>query len=405
MELRSIKLAEFEDFSRCMALAFLFDHRPEGLETRARVFEAERSLGAFDGDEMVGTAGIYSFRMAVPGGEVATAGVTVVTVRATHRRQGILTAMMRRQLADVRAGGEPLAALWASEAPIYGRFGYGLAAETADLSIERVQAGLAWPVRTSGRLRVVDAGEAARRWPAIWEGVRASQPGMMPRTEAWWETKVFLDPPERRAGFTGNIYVQYEEGGEVEGYVRYRTKGEWRHGLPDGVLRVEELMALNGKAYGALWKYVFGVDLVGMVEAPMRRVDEPLIWMLADPRRLQRHLHDSLWLRIVDVERALAGRQYGAPGQLVLEVRDDLFPAWGGRFSLAAAEDGTACCERTAAKADLEMGVAELGALYLGGVPIAGLALAGRVKGEEAALRQADRMFSWDVQPWCPEIF
>lgn len=405
MELRPIGMEEFEDFSRCMAMSFGYDHRPESLPIRARVFEPWRSLGAFADGEMVGTAAIFSFRMAVPGGDVATAGVTHVSVRPTHRRQGILTAMMRRQLADVRAGGEPLAALWASEAPIYGRFGYGQAAETADLRIERVHARLAAPPQGSGRLRVVNAEEAAGCWPGVWEGARADQPGMMPRTPAWWETKVFLDPPERRGGFTANVYVHYERAGAVEGYVRYRTKGEWRHGLPDGVLRLEELIALTGEAYRALWGYVFGVDLIGTIEAPLRRADEPLVRMLADPRRLERSLHDSLWLRIVDVAKALEARRYAAAGRLVLEVRDDLFPEWGGRFALVVDGDGKACCERTDAAANLEMGIAELGALYLGGVPVMELALAGRLAGDQAAMRHADRMFAWHVQPWCPDLF
>jgi len=403
-QIRPIADAELEAFSKCQAVSFGLDFRPEEVEPRRKVMELERSLAVFDGEQIVGTAGVFSYRMSVPGGELPTAGVTMVSVRPTHRRRGILTEMMRRQLDDVRDRGEPLAALWASESQIYGRFGYGLAAEGVDLRIERARAGFASPTALRGRTRQVDADEARESWPSIWEAVRQGQPGMMPRSDNWWSGRIFRDPESRRGGFTANVYVNYEVDGELHGYVRYRTKAGYELGLPAGTLSVEELLATTDDAYAALWQYVFGVDLVATIEAPWRKVDEPLYWMLSDPRRLVRHPHDSLWVRVVDVPGALEGRAYRAEGAVTFRVRDP-FCAWvAGVYRLECGHGG-ASCRRVEATPDFELGAADLGACYLGGTRFAALARAGRVNGDASAIARADAMFAWDPLPWCPEIF
>jgi predicted acetyltransferase len=311
---------------------------------------------------------------------------------------------MRRQLEHVHERGEPLAALWASESQIYGRFGYGLAAEGVDLCIERVRAGFASPTEPRGRTRQVDADEARESWPSLWEAVRRGQPGMMPRSDTWWSGRVFRDPESRRSGFTANVYVSYEVDGELHGYVIYRTKPGDEHGWPAGTLRVEELMATTDDAYAALWQYVFGVDLVATIEAPWRKVDEPLYWMLSDPRRLVRHPHDSLWVRVVDVPAALAGRSYRAEGAVTFRVRDP-FCAWvAGVYRLESGPAG-ASCRRVETTPEFEVSAADLGACYLGGTRFAALARAGRVNGEASAIARADAMLAWDPLPWCPEIF
>ncbi len=145
------------------------------------LLDFERSLGAFDGDEMVGKAHAFSFSMSVPGGHLPTAGVTAVTVLPTHRRRGVLTELMRRQLNDIRDRGEPLAALWASESVIYGRFGYGLAAQSDRVSIDRRHTEFVRQVPDApGEVRFVDSDAALERWPFLYDGLRETRPGTTP---------------------------------------------------------------------------------------------------------------------------------------------------------------------------------------------------------------------------------
>ena len=158
---------------------------------------------AFDGDRIVGGAGAFTFDMSVPGGEsVPAAGVTVVGVLPTHRRRGVLTALMRAQLDDCRARGEPVAYLWASEATIYGRFGYGLASRSGAIDAgEGPRARSRSRSSRAGRVRLVDLGGGARAFPAALRArCVAQRPGMFSRSKAWWETRRLFDDPARRAG-------------------------------------------------------------------------------------------------------------------------------------------------------------------------------------------------------------
>lgn len=376
-------------------------------ETGPDIREYERSTSVWDGDQVVGTAGIWSFDTTVPGGVLAAAGVTWVSVRPTHRRKGILTAMMRGQLDAVHERGEPLATLWASESVIYGRFGYGNAAEGAGLKINRNRASFAHAASYRGRTRFVDRAAALRDWPAVYDRVRLAQPGMHSRHANWWEARNLRSPevsafvPE---GFTSHSLVQYEEDGKVLGYVMYRTKAQDTLGVADGVIHVTELMAENDAAYSALWEFIFGIDLIGTIEAPWRRVDEPLGWLLADPRQLHRTVSDTLWVRLVDIPASLSGRRYLSDGSLVINVADQFCP-WNSGSYLLEGGAGGATCSPTTRTADITLNANDLGAVFLGGVRFNTLAQANRVEGSAAAIRLADRMFQWDCLPWEPEIF
>jgi predicted acetyltransferase len=405
INVRTIAQEELEAFSLSQAMAFGRDYHPEHLEARRTIFEFDRNIAAFDGDELVGTAGIFSHEMTVPGGRVRSAGVTMVSVKPTHRRQGVLTQVMAAQLEHVAARGEPMATLWASESPIYGRFGYGLASETHSLEIPREYARFARPVEPRGRVRQMDTAEARETFPAIWDAAATRYPGFISRSRAWWEQRVFMDVKDFRDGFTANNYMTYEADGATQGYLRYRVKADWsERALPQGTVKVEELIPLTSDAYAALWNFAFNVDLVNRIEAHFRRSDEPLLHMLADARRLARSSRDGLWLRILDIPAALNARRYQVEGSLVLEVVDAFRPATSGNYLLEAGP-GFARCERTPRPADLSLGIADLGAAYLGGTRLATLAEAGRVSGQPAAIDRADLMFAWPIAPWCPEMF
>lgn len=405
MEIRPISEDEFEPFALCAAASFGYDAPPEERNKRVAVFEFDRTLAVLDGQEITGTGAIFSFGMTVPGGaSLPAAGVTWISVKPTHRRRGILRQIMRRQLDDVRDRGEPFAALWASESQIYGRFGYGLAAESAAISIDRRHSELAFAPAASGRTRLVDRETALSAWPAIFERARPSRPGMYTRHTPWWENRVLRLHDHAPPGFGGPFLVQFEEEGVPTGYLKYRRKPGSDHGAPAGTLLVAELVTTTGAAYVGLWRYAFGVDLVTTIEAHLRPVDEPLWWMLHDPRRLVREPSDSLWLRLVDVPAALSARRYPVEGRLVFEVADDFCPWVAGRYELVGGPEG-ATCRTTAAEPAISLGVAELGAVYMGGARLQALARAGRVAGDPANLRLADAMFAWDPLPWCPEVF
>ncbi|HEX6030593.1 MAG TPA: GNAT family N-acetyltransferase [Tepidiformaceae bacterium] len=405
-EIRGITENELIPYSEQMARTFGNDFNPEHLEARKQTFEFDRNLAVLDAGTIVGTAGIYTFKMNVPGGDaLGCAGVTMVTVRSTHRRKGVLTALMRKQLHDVRERGEPLAALWASEAAIYGRFGYGVAIQSMELKVRREWAVLRFGPESPGRVRLVGTDEARSTWPAAWERAGRAIPGWVSRTPQWWETRVFRDHKDWRDGFTGNYYAQYEDpDGEVRGLARYRLKQEWAGGVPNATLRVEELGAETPQAYAGLWRFIASVDLIGQIEWENASVDEPLYWMLADSRRMERRSYDSIWVRLVDIERSLGGRQYSAEGRVVFGVRDPFLPWCDGSFELDASRGG-AICRATNAEPEIVLSAADLATVYLGGARLETLRRAGRVEGDASVIRRADVMFGWDRGPHCPEHF
>jgi len=403
IEIRPIVHEEWETFSLANMSAFGWELNPTHLAENEPLMEFDRTLAAFDGDEIVGTTAIQSFDVTTPGGVLPMAGVTWVSVKPTHRRQGILRQVMERQLNDVHERAEPLAGLWASESVIYGRFGYGLAAQDVEFKIDRLRTGLARETPSCGRLRLVSREEALEAWPAVYDQARTARPGYCTRNEFWWRHHTLRGSDmERRAG--ARFYVQHEEDGRVLGYARYRIRPEGGSEGANGTLAVQELTAVTDQAYNALWQYIFGVDLIGSIQAEHRPLDEPLYWMLADPRRLVRRPYDSLWVRVVDVVPALEGRRYSATGRVVLDVRDP-FCAWNeGRYELETGAEG-ARCRRTDAEPDITLSAADLGAVYLGGTRLATLQRAGRVEGDGNAIRRADALFSWEPLPCCPEVF
>lgn len=366
--------------------------------------EYDRTLAVFDGRQVVGTAGIFSYEMTVPGGSLPCGGVTRVGVAATHRRRGLLTAMMRSQLDDMHERGEPLAALYASEAPIYGRFGYGLATYQAEIEIQRSRGGFAKPLAATGRVVMVDVPAATDAFTQVWARVHPTQPGMLGLDARWWRNQL-ADLEIHRQGFSPQYRVVYQAEGEPAGFAIYRIKMEWDPAGPIGTLRLESLIAATAEAYAALWRYVLDVDLIARISAEMRPIDEPLRFLLADLRQPKMRVEDGIWLRLVDVERALAGRRYAVDGRLVLRVHDAFCPWNDGHYELNGGPTN-AVCEHCEGNPDLELSAADLAAVYLGGNRFRTLYEAGRIHElRRGALARADAMFATDRAPWCPSHF
>jgi predicted acetyltransferase len=361
----------------------------------------DRVFGAWDGDRLMGGAGAFPFELTVPGGTVACGGVTVVGVLPTHRRRGVLTAMMREQLDDLRRRGEPLAALWASEETIYGRYGYGLASLTCEVELPHTHNLLRLPAADGVRARLVSLEEAKELVPPIYDRVRLATPGMFARTETWWEHRNLADPPERRDGAGEKNVILVEEDGRPVGYGLYRMAMKWEGGISTGHAQVIEAMADSPEATRELWRYLLELDWVATTKASLLPVDHPLILFTRSPRRLRMRVGDGLWCRLVDVGAALSARSYAADDAVVFEVEDAFLPDNSGTWRLA---DGQA--SRTDDEPDLALNVTELGSVYLGGFTFAELARAGLVRElKQGAAERADAVFRADVKPWCPEIF
>jgi predicted acetyltransferase len=390
-------------------------HSQRAQERMAGRFEPDRSLAAFDGNTMVGVAGIYSFRMRLPGVMAPVAGVSMVGVLPSHRRRGILSALMSRQLGDIRDRGEAVAALFASEAGIYGRYGYGRASWHLGFALRAGEGRLATgaPADERLRVRICDPHKVRAELAKVYELVMAERPGLFARTDPWWD-RLCGDPEEPGPGGLPRCVIAEDDSGP-RGYAMYTTKDRWDEDafLPECLVEVGETMAADPAAAAAIWSDLLSRDLASEFHIGMRPVDDPLLYLLADPRRARPRLSDGLWIRLADVGRALSQRAYACPVDVVIEVTDRILGGNEGRWRLSAAGDTGAApgglggsCERTAAPADLTLPVEALGAAYLGGTRLGPMAMAGLVTehrpGAVAALSAA---MSWEPAPWCPMIF
>ncbi|MFV0135995.1 GNAT family N-acetyltransferase [Streptomyces sp. HMX87] len=406
-DLRVLRKDEWEAWYGTLIRAF--GAVPESAEEKElwnSLTEFDRSIGVWEGDACVGTAGAFGFRMTVPGGaEVPAAGVTMVSVAATHRRRGVLTSMMRRQLDDVRSWGEPLAVLTASEPAIYGRFGYGAATFQMSAEIDTGRVRLSVPSGTDDvRLRYAAPGDVLEACEAVYARLVPRRPGMLARRPGW-ERVGLLDPESARDGASPLQCVVASRDGEVTGYARFRVRLGWGPSGHDGTVLLQDLEALDPATRAALWRFLFGVDLTTKLTVQGRPVDEAWQYQVSDIRRCLPRLRDALYVRLVDVGEALQARTYQAPVDVVFEVEDAFCPWNAGRWRLTGDAKG-ASCARTSDAADLALGVRELGAAYLGGVSLGSLAEAGRVRElRPGALAEASWGFASDVAPWLPHGF
>jgi predicted acetyltransferase len=401
IEVRSCRsVEELREAVNVISHYFGMENSPEDAERFATWLEVERMHAAFEGERIVGGAGAFSYRMSVPGGSIPAAGVTVVGVLPTHRRRGVLTGMMRAQFEDCRARGDVAAYLWASEATIYTRFGYGLASRIGSMRLARERTAFARSFEPRGVVRLVGLEEAARTFPPLYEQAYSQRPGMFARSKEWWETRRLFDDPARRRGGPKNLAL-LELDGEPAGYAIYTVMQEWDAGSSSGAVTIHEAIAPTPEAVRELWRWLLDFDWTAEFVADLLPVDHELFLLLAEPRRMRFTLNDGVWLRLVDVEAALAARSYRAGESVVLEVVDEFLPENGGEYRVGP--DGAA---RTRARADLALSVGDLGSVYLGGFSFADLARAGRVEERaEGAVERADALFATAAAPWCPEIF
>jgi predicted acetyltransferase len=373
----------------------------EQVKALQRVMPAHRVHAAWDDGRVVGAAGSYAIELTVPGGRVPTAGVTIVAVLPTHRRQGILRQMMRAQLDACRDRGELLAYLWATEDTIYDRFGYGIASLSAEIDFIRDRSKFYKGTWAPARATLLPLTEAEVQIAPIYERVAAATPGMFARTSDWWQARILADPQWRR-GSAGELQcAMLELHGVPSAYALYRVTPSFDRGVQTGSIHVAEAVGDSPKATRAIWRYLLDIDWMARVMAGMLPTDHPLLLLVAEPRRLRFSLRDGVWIRLVDVGAALSARSYEQGSSVVIDVQDEFCPWNTGRWRVGA--DGVG---RTENGPDLRCSVSDLGSVYLGGFTWNRLSQALRVEElTPGAAGRADAIFRTARAPWCPEIF
>ena len=272
----------------------------------------ERVHAAFEGDRAVAGSGVFAFDLTVPGGQVKAAGLTIVGVLPTHRRRGLLGAMMRSQIDAAHARGEPVLVFWPSQDTIYGRFGCGMASMMAEIDLPREHAAAYAASETAGSVRLVPLPEAEPFVTAIYDRVAGETPGMFARSSAWWQDRLLIDPDWRRRGGGALQCAVLDIGGEPAAYAFYRLNAAFEYGSGIGHTLVVEAMGVSPEATHAIWRFLFGIDWMARVKAHLLSLDHPLLLSAAEPRRLNFHLREGIWVRLIDVGAALAARTYAS---------------------------------------------------------------------------------------------
>lgn len=414
MELRPITDEDRAGWRACLATAFGRYQNEEVEQRELDELGFDKTLAAFDGGEVVGTAGWFPVELTMPGLSILpVASVVAVTVLPSHRRQGILRGLMRRQLGDLRQAGLAAAVLTASEGGIYGRFGYGAATGKCDYELDKRVARLARPPAAPGAVRMLTPVQAEEAAPALWEAHRRRRPGELsvPSTY-WWGHFNVRDwtgaDPDRR------FFAAYEHEGVIEGLADF-VRVESDSGPRERAVDVELLFASSREAYEALCAFLIGIDLAITLRMGHRPLDEPLRHLLVDGRQLRTtRTVDDVWIRPLDVAAALSCRHYVpvGSGPLVLHVHDELFPANEGCYALSVDSSGTASVSGPeaagagAGAAALEMDVGVLGSVLLGGRRLAPFVEAGLVREHTpGAAWRADAMFLSEREPFATISF
>ncbi|MER8085881.1 GNAT family N-acetyltransferase [Streptomyces sp. NPDC058316] len=414
LDVRAITESEFPGWLQALNTGFLRPPVVTGEEVAGRLPHTDlaRTQGAFDGGRCVATFRSFAQELTVVGGATVRAdAVSNVTVSPTHRRRGLLSRMMAADLAAAKERGDVVATLIAAEYPIYGRFGFGPATWTTEWEIDVPRAGLdpRWSgpaASDGGRIDLVTGADVRKLGPALHDRLRARQHGAVNRDTRWWEVNTG-ENPTGPGTWTEPFYALYSNAdGEVDGLIAYRADDHWSDAKqPLNRATVLGQIAVTPAAERALWHFVCSIDWISTVRTGRRAPDDLLPLLLPDPRAARIVTQaDWLWVRVLDVVRALEARTYAVPGALTLDIHDST-GLTAGRYRLDASESGATCVPTTAG-ADLALDVRELGALYLGDESPVRLAALGRIEElTPGAVARAEGMFRAARRPWCPDVF
>jgi predicted acetyltransferase len=365
-----------------------------------KLLEPGRTLGAFADGQLVGTADAVTGGLTLPGGAVVGhAAVTHIGVLPSFTRRGIATELIHHQLRDIAARGEMVATLRASEATIYGRYGYGVASSSQSVEVQTARAALRPDVGAGGAVRLIDAAQAWDVLPRIYAENRSSRPGTVDRPEVWWQGLRLRTESASRASYV----AVYGEPGSESGFARYRPIDTETWFVSDQrTIVVEDFFTPTMAAYLGLLRFLLGLDLIDRVMFWMLPLDDPLPWLLVDRRAARvTAVHDETWLRIIDAEKALSARRYEGDGTVTIGVNDQLLPENSTSFTIAGGG-----AEPTGRRPELRVGIEGLAAVLLGGATWRSLAAGGLVRADDpAALTVADRLFAVRDAPYAGFFF
>jgi predicted acetyltransferase len=404
VEIRAATDEELGAFRRIAAYAFADQQRdPEA--SKVPPIRPEWTTCAFVDGRMAATFLAFPFRMHLNGRRVDVAGISMVATLPEFRRRGLLRAIILQSSREQRERGQSLAILWASYAAIYQRFGYSLATTWAKYTFDPRYVGLREEGTGGGRVELLPLDEALPYMQAVYGEVAARRSLMLERIGPMWNLR--LRPRDEKAP---PIYLAVHRNaqGEPTGYLSYQTRPDLQLGqpAPDQVMTVGEFMASDLDAYRGLWSYLRAHDLVREVHLNNIAEDDLAPQLLLEPRQLRRRTGDGIWMRVLDVERALPQRHYGEPGELCIEIRDDRQCDWNEGRWLLETEGESARVSRTTRTADLTMSIHALAPLLAGHRSATELARAGLVEARQAAvLPRADRLFATPHRPWCCDDF
>lgn len=416
IRIRVVEEAELADWGRAVNSGFMEAKGDGDLEVRQAFFDPGRTLGAYDRGRCVGTFRSMDREITVPGGATLVAdAVTNVTVAATHRRRGLLTRMMTRDLTAAAERGDSLAILVAAEYRIYGRFGFGPSTPHKGYVIDKLRAGgVRVPAEADGgSFELLSMEEWRKVGPELHDRFRRTQPGAIDRRPVNWRLRTGEIQGKDKSWKEPLVALYRDAAGQPAGYLAYTVTDEWPNMVTKCTLKVRDHVAVDRAAAAALWRYALNVDWIDKVEVSSIAPDDPLPLLLDDPRACVDggdSSADFMWLRVLDGPTAFGARSYAAAGRVVLQVVDALGFV-DGRWALEAAADGTGRFTRVGdgpsdEPADLALDVRELGTLYLGSDSVARLHAAGLVRelrGGGAA--RADALLRTDFRPWCPDGF
>jgi predicted acetyltransferase len=403
-----------DEFLQIDQLAFAFELDAETSAQVPLTLDWSRTMAAeTEAGTLAAVHASFPFTLPVPGAEVPCAGLTWVGARPDHRRRGLLSAMIDTHFERALRRGEPVSALFAAEPAIYGRFGYGSAADDVRLVIARGAAlrDVAGSDALTVRFEPLDRSVHVPLVQAVHAAAGNGRPGWIRRDTTLLQERQLADPPAWRDGGEPLRVVTVLAGDTPRAYALLRRKEVWGDGGARSKVLVREVAALDAAAAHRLWSVLLDLDLTATVESGMLAVDDELLHLLVDPRATVPKVSDNLWLRLLDVPTALAARRYSAPVDVVLDVHDARLPANAGRWRLATGSQGPdgawdAQVASTSEPADVTVDVRELGATYLGGRSLAALARAGLVTEHRAgALQCVSAAFRWPLAPVCSWVF
>jgi predicted acetyltransferase len=407
IEIRRVRDDELPGFVETMSTAFL--ERPDVDKVTEQVrplWDLERTWAAFDEGRMCGTFRSFATELTVPGGtQLPAGGVSAVTVLPPHRRRGILRAMVAAEHGAMRERGEAVGLLYASEYPIYGRFGYGPACQESAWTLD-VKA-TSFHGSPAGTSEIVKASpDAAAEMKGVFEAWRVRQAGEIRRRDYKWEYDLGLRESVWGPTWKGFVAIHRNETGSADAYARYHVEEKWEQRQPRNTMIVDELHALTDNAYASTWRFLAGIDWVARIKAERRSPAERLPWLLTNARAADMsEVGDGMWVRLFDVPRALEARTYEREGQLVLEVVDEEAPEGRSRLQLDASPTGTTC-KPTERSPDLTLDVAALSTAYMGGVRLRDAVASSSVDEHRAgALSEVDALLRMRDEPWSSTFF